>query len=172
MAAAGRVLAGGGAGAAWLGSVKVIDLNFSGSQVSLFVGITNAMGCFGGLISQSPFANLVASVGWRAGVLYFSAVPVAVAVALWVFTFDEPLPALQLTVTVAGGASDGSEEYQHLGGSDDDLTAPALALPPADHVGFNKEICFSRQLWLFGAYLAGMDPPFETLAGLFGVQYV
>ena len=60
-----RVLMGFGASFAFVGTLKLISLDFGPERFALLAGITQAMGMLGAMIGQGPMALLYGKISWR-----------------------------------------------------------------------------------------------------------
>ena len=211
----GRVLMGAGCSAAWLGAVKVCRTNFGlgGHLSDTMLGVTNALGGVGGLVSQAPFAALVkafnssssgagggggpaAHAGWQGAFKVAAVIPLCTALGAALLIVDHPdepvhsaarvqvarevrergdgAAAAGAAATAAGGESGGAEEADEADYEDaQQQQEQQQPLPPP--LPFRRalgKIAASPRMWLFAAFLAGSDSPFEAFAGLWGVQYL
>eukprot|EP00299_Pterocystis_sp_00344_P010153 c4473_g1_i2.p1 GENE.c4473_g1_i2~~c4473_g1_i2.p1 ORF type:complete len:453 (+),score=64.62 c4473_g1_i2:32-1360(+) len=154
-----RLLGGVGAGAAWVGTMQVINMQFGVHSVMAgnLVSITNALGAVGGLISQAPFHFICEYVGWRKAYLILAVVPFCLSIAIYVLLNDRKRSQMS---DQTGVCSDLSPS----------LATSTPMLPPAAPPTWYSQL-FRPQLVLLAFYAAGMDIPFETLAGLWGEPY-
>lgn len=67
-----RVLMGFGASFAFVGTLKLISVEFGPERFALLAGITQAMGMLGAMIGQGPMALLYRNTGWRFAMNGFS----------------------------------------------------------------------------------------------------
>ncbi|OGT48208.1 MAG: hypothetical protein A3E82_07455 [Gammaproteobacteria bacterium RIFCSPHIGHO2_12_FULL_38_11] len=67
-----RMLMGFGAAFAFVGTLKLISLQFGPERFALLAGTTQAMGMLGAMIGQGPMALLYHKVGWRVAISGFS----------------------------------------------------------------------------------------------------
>ncbi len=86
----GRLLIGGGAAFAYVGTLKLIVAWFPPRRFAMMFGTTSAFGVAAGALAQGPLASVIDLTGWRAiqvggGILAF-----AIAAAVWMIVRDRP----------------------------------------------------------------------------------
>jgi MFS family permease len=154
LAVAGRFLSGLGIGGAFLGLFKVLTLTFNPKQQGIMLGISVAIGYSGGLLVNAPFRAVVTALGWRHAVAATTIIPVSCMAGFCVCLVDSPLHS--------AASSEGSNR-----------TSPRASLREA-FARTTKElfvVLHSRKLYMFAVCAGGVDTPFETLAGLWGVAF-
>jgi MFS family permease len=90
MAIFARFLLGAGSACAFIGCLKLASKWFDISCFPLMVGLTNMMGCLGGMFSGELIAQRMNAVGWRQTLIEFSWIGLGVTVLCWFFIKDGP----------------------------------------------------------------------------------
>lgn len=85
VAVVARTLAGAGVAAVYIPSLKLLGEAFGGANLPTVIGLLIAAGNVGSLSASSPFAVLVAAVGWRWSFMVIAAVSAIIASAAWAF---------------------------------------------------------------------------------------
>ena len=178
----GRVLTGAGCAVAWLGAVKVCRTNFGlcGKLSDTMLGVSNALGGLGGLVSQFPFQALASSsLHWRGAYKVTACIPLLTAVGAALFISDEPDKALHALADAderihrrVDDSSFGSAVSDSSTSSHTPLDMPATSTRLQSTWIRVKHFVRIPRVWLFAGYLAGTDAPFEAFAGLWGVAYL
>ena len=181
LALIGRVIAGIGSGAAWLGTVKVINLNFGhvDGLAENFFGVSIALGQVGGLLSQSPFRSLAGAYGWRHAYVICSFCPFLLSLSIAYFVDDDvykPMAVRKSLLADEGLAREcNNQPYVTLpegeGHAEGNSLEETSANEESEALSLRQLLC-SRNLWVFGLYLGGCDAPFESIAGLWGETYL
>eukprot|EP00300_Choanocystis_sp_HF-7_P001809 c11446_g1_i2.p1 GENE.c11446_g1_i2~~c11446_g1_i2.p1 ORF type:complete len:420 (-),score=53.06 c11446_g1_i2:98-1357(-) len=159
LATLGRLVCGIGTGTAWIGVLQVIGIEFGmdTQTADTLVGITNALGAVGGLISQAPFNVLNRAVGWRHAYLIVASVPAVLTVAS-LFVIQDSCPTTHEPGSV----------------QTDDHT-PLLA--PREAADTPAKVTWGQVLrrpdyWLMLAFFCGFEMPLESITGLWGVPFL
>ena len=87
---AGRALIGGGAGFAFVGTLKLASVWFPPHRFALLSGLTIMLGMAGAVGGQGPLAALVATLGWRQTLTVASVFAMLLAAAIWLIVRDRP----------------------------------------------------------------------------------
>lgn len=85
VAVVARTLAGAGAAAIYIPALKILGRAFGGASFPTVTGFLIAAGNFGSLSASSPYAVLVAAIGWRWSFAVIGCVSAVMAVASWAF---------------------------------------------------------------------------------------
>lgn len=179
----GRVLTGAGCSVAWLGAVKVCRTNFGlcGKLSDTMLGVSNALGGLGGLVSQAPFQALASSsLQWRGAYKVTACIPLATAVGAALFISDEPDKELHALADADERIDRQRGDDTSFGSAASDSSTSSHALPDVPATSTRMQSTWIRlkhfvripRVWLFAGYLAGTDAPFEAFAGLWGVAYL
>lgn len=84
-----RILMGFGASFAFVGTLKLVSLHFSGERFALLAGITQAMGMLGAMIGQGPMAMVYHSIGWREAMHGFGLFFILLCLLVFIFVKDK-----------------------------------------------------------------------------------
>ena len=90
MACIGRALIGGGAGFAFVGTLKLASVWFPPHRFALLSGLTIMLGMAGAVGGQGPLAALVAAAGWRQTLIGATVFALMLAAAIWLIVRDHP----------------------------------------------------------------------------------
>ena len=86
-----RMLMGFGAAFAFVGTLKLISLEFNSERFALLAGITQAMGMLGAMIGQGPIALLYHHIGWRLVMSGFSVFFLLLCCSVFLFTKESKI---------------------------------------------------------------------------------
>lgn len=92
-----RFLIGAGSACAFIGSLTLIMGWFSPRHFSLMAGLTNMMGCIGGIVAATPLSWLSSTVGWRMAMIYLGIAGIILALVTWLVIKDPKKHTLQQT---------------------------------------------------------------------------
>lgn len=90
VASLARFLMGMGSACAFISSITLIMGWFSSSHFVFMTGITNLMGCLGGIFAGEPLAWLTDVIGWRKAMVFLSAIGFGLSFLVWVTVRDVP----------------------------------------------------------------------------------
>ncbi|MBS0350765.1 MAG: MFS transporter [Proteobacteria bacterium] len=90
IAVLGRLLMGGGAAFAFVGSLSLISRWFPISRFALMVAVAETIGMFGAVFGGTLLAHLVIHFGWRASIQGAAVLAAMIAVLLWAIVRDTP----------------------------------------------------------------------------------
>lgn len=85
-----RFLMGAGSACAFISCLSLVTGWFSVRHFALMAGMTNMMGCLGGVFSGEPLAWLLQHGGWRQSMNYLGIAGCVLAVLIWIFIKDAP----------------------------------------------------------------------------------
>ncbi|PPE03340.1 MFS transporter [Holospora curviuscula] len=94
MAILGRICIGIGSACAFISTLRLIVEWFDSKNFSLMAGLTNAIGCLGGLCASYPLAKLVDALGWRMALCTLSGFGLVLAALIWLCVRDRPKETL------------------------------------------------------------------------------
>ena len=86
----GRTCIGIGSACAFISTLRLVVEWFDPKSFPLMAGLTNAIGCLGGLCASYPLAKLVHALGWRMALCTLSGVGFALATLIWICVRDRP----------------------------------------------------------------------------------
>lgn len=92
MASLGRFMIGFGSAFSFIGILILVARWFPPSQFALYVGIAQLLASVGAISGESPLAYLTASLGWRYCMILLASIGVILAVLVWCFVEDSPVP--------------------------------------------------------------------------------
>lgn len=98
----GRLLIGGGAGFAFVATMKLAGTWFPPRRFALMSGLAGMMGMAGAVAGQAPLAAVVAVFGWRDTLSASAVFGIALAVAIWLVVRDGDGPKAPPPTTGAG----------------------------------------------------------------------
>ncbi len=98
----GRLLVGGGAGFAFVATMKLAGTWFPPRRFALMSGLAGMMGMAGAVAGQAPMAAVVAVFGWRDTLSASAVFGIALAVAIWLVVRDGDGPKAPPPTTAAG----------------------------------------------------------------------
>ena len=87
-----RILIGIGSAFAFIGCLKLASQWFEGKTFALIVGLTNLLGVAGALVGEAPLAQLVQHFGWISSLKFSAFIGFFVAIILFIFIKNSPLP--------------------------------------------------------------------------------
>ena len=90
MAYLGRALIGGGAGFAFVGTLKLASVWFPPHRFALLSGLTIMLGMAGAVGGQGPLAAVVVAAGWRQTLLAAAVFAMFLAATIWLIVRDRP----------------------------------------------------------------------------------
>jgi MFS family permease len=90
LACAGRLLVGGSVAVAFVAMMKLSSHWMAPRQFALASGMALFLGILGAVFAGTPLRLLVTAYGWRPVMLAASALPFAVAAAIWLIVRDDP----------------------------------------------------------------------------------
>ncbi len=149
MAALGRFMVGMGASFCFLSCIRIASRWFPPHRMAFVTGVIVTMAMLGGLVAQTPFALLTASLGsWRQALLINTALGVFILIVTLFLVQDRPPDAQE-------EAHDDREQLKELG-----------------LWGCIKLAAFNPQNWFGGLYTALINLPVFVLGGLWGILYL
>ena len=86
----GRICIGAGSACAFISTLRLIVEWFEPRHFALMSGLTNAVGCIGGLCAAYPLAQLIALLGWRQALFVLSGAGLILAACIWLCVRDRP----------------------------------------------------------------------------------
>ncbi|MCZ6636828.1 MAG: MFS transporter [Alphaproteobacteria bacterium] len=87
----GRLLIGGGAGFAFVATLKLAGTWFPPGRFALMSGLTSMLGMTGAVLGQAPVAAAVAEFGWRPTLSATALLGLVLGLAIWLMIRDGPL---------------------------------------------------------------------------------
>jgi MFS family permease len=148
-AALGRAMEGAGAAFCFLSCIRIASRWFSPNQMAFVTGVIVTMAMLGGLVAQTPFALLVASLqNWRHA-LYINAILGVIILFVVFFVVQDRPPDAKTEAQV---------DHQQL---------QKLGLWQCIRLA-----AFNGQNWLGGLYTALVNLPVFILGGLWGILYL
>lgn len=85
-----RVLVGAGASVVFIGALKLIAAWFRPDEFATLTGLTQIAGNTGALLSATPLAWAVATVGWRPTFAFVAAATAGLSLLTWLVVRDRP----------------------------------------------------------------------------------
>ena len=145
MAYLGRLLIGGGAAVAFLGTLKLATYWMPPQRFSLIAGTIMLMGMTGGVVGQAPLAAVVEITGWRPTMVGAAVFAGLLGLLFWLVVKDAPRPP-------AGSGRSAEAAPSLLEGLGRTLKTP--------------------QIWLIALFAMMMSGPSLSFGGLWGVPYL
>ncbi|MFQ5972681.1 MAG: MFS transporter [Alphaproteobacteria bacterium] len=139
----GRLLIGGGAGFAFVGTLKLAAGWFPPKRFALVSGLTSLLAMVGAVGGQAPLALVVAATGWRETLLGAAIFALVLSVSIWFIVRDPPAAKAALPQVEPAGLLDGL-----------------------------RRVTTIRQSWICALYCAAMTATMSSFAVLWGVPYM
>ncbi len=143
IAYAGRALIGGGAGFAFVGTLKLVSVWFPPHRFALLSGLTLMLGMAGAVGGQGPLAALVAAAGWRQSMAAAAVFAMVLAAAIWLVVRDRPAAQAEPPESPPGGLLRGL-----------------------------MGVLGNRQSWFVSVFGGCMSGPMLAFGALWGVPYM
>jgi MFS family permease len=83
-----RFLMGAGSACAFISALALSSGWFPASYFGVMAGLTNLLGCFGGIFAGEPLALLSARVGWRQAMMHLSWIGLVLSILTWLCIRD------------------------------------------------------------------------------------
>lgn len=144
----GRVCIGAGSACAFISTLRLVSEWFDFKYFPLMAGLTNAMGCLGGLFSAYPLAYLVDVLGWRVALFSLSGFGLILAGTIWACVRDRP-KAIILPEEERTEQSSGSVMKE-----------------------FFLPVLKNKQVWLAGSIGAFLYAPLVVFAEAWGIPFL
>lgn len=90
MAGFGRLLMGGGASFAFVGSLALIGRWFPPERFTMMTAIAETIGMLGSILGSSSLAALIQNVGWRGSMIGAGFFALCLSILLWTIVRDNP----------------------------------------------------------------------------------
>lgn len=148
IAACGRFLVGAGASFCFLSCIRLASRWFPPSKMALVTGLVVTMAMLGGLVAQTPFAELSHLIGWRNAMLINACLGIFVALSVWFFVQDRP-PNSQANISADKAKLDTLGFWRSL-----------------------QLVLSNPQNWLGGIYTSLMNLPIFLIGALWGIPYL
>lgn len=138
----GRLLMGGGAAFAFVGSLSLISRWFPVSRFAVMVAVAETIGMFGAMFGGTLLAHLVLHFGWRVSIQGAAVLAALIAGLLWLIVRDSPPRSVP------------------------------LPLPPNHFWVDIKILVNNKTAWINGAYSGLMFAVQTVFIALWGVQFI
>jgi len=147
-----RLLIGTGVSVVFISILKILSNWFSVKDFGVMTGVTSALGCLGGILSQSPFAVLITMFSWRRVFLFIGLITLLAAFLCFIIVRNKPEDVGLMPVD---RGLETEEEKQKID------VKKAL-----------KEIICNRYSWPPFIFFACFSGVYQSFAGLWGPAYI
>ncbi|ETZ07687.1 putative transporter YybO [Holospora obtusa F1] len=178
----GRVCIGIGSACAFISTLRLIVEWFEVKNFPLMAGLTNAIGCLGGLCAAYPLAKLVDAFGWRMALCALSGFGLILAALIWACVRDRPQDSVSIASSVQENSfsvQENSLPVQEDASSDLSLASHSkknffieLILGIFSWTKFLWPVLKSSQIWGAGLIGAFLYAPLVVFAEAWGVPFL